>query len=135
MTTISQTPRRRIMAAAMLAAAGATVAAGTLAAAAPADAAPAKTYVAISYSPETGHWGWGNQYNNLEQATIRSLSECQNAGGNHCVFIAWAENGCAALAVNGPSYYGWYGPTLSAAESAALQRNGGGHIEVSRCSW
>ncbi len=85
--------------------------------------------------PQQSHvWGWGNNYTALDGARIRSLSECQSHGGNHCEFIAWAENGCAALAVNGDNFYGWYGPTCAVAEQQALARNGGGHIEMSQCS-
>jgi Domain of unknown function (DUF4189) len=126
MTTI------KIAAATMLAAAGAVVA-GALGAAAPANA-QADKFVAISYSPETGSYGWGNNYDSLDGARIRSLSECQNFGGNHCVFLAWSRNGCAALAVNGDNYYGWYGATRWEAEQQALSRNGGGYILVSQCA-
>ena len=80
----------KIAAATMLAAAGAVVA-GALGAAAPANAQVDK-FVAISYSPETGSYGWGNNYDDLDSARIRSLSECQNFGGNHCVFLAWSKN-------------------------------------------
>ena len=135
MTTTHNTPRRRrtkAAAAALLAASGAIIAAG-LGAAAPANAAPDK-FVAISYSPETKHWGWGNNYDNLDSARIRSLVECQDAGGNHCVFLAWSKNGCAALAVNGDSYYGWYGANRWEAEQGALQRTGGGYIAISKCA-
>jgi hypothetical protein len=122
----------KIAAATMLVATGAVLA-GALGAAAPANA-QADKFVAISYSPETGAYGWGNNYDNLDSAMVRSLAECQNYGGNHCVFLAWSKNGCAALAVNGGNYYGWYGATRADAEAGALQRNGGGHILVSQCA-
>ena len=76
----------------------------------------------------------GHNYNDLDGARIRSLSECANHGGNHCVFLAWSKNGCAALAVNGGNYYGWYGANRWEAGQGALQRNGGGHIHVSQCA-
>jgi Domain of unknown function (DUF4189) len=136
--TKSQPSRgRRIAAATLLVAAGATTAGMILAA--PANAAD--KYVAISFSPENGAYGWGNNYDTEDGARIRSLTECQNYGGTHCVFIAWAQNGCAALAVGDRNayggfdqYYGWYGPTLAAAEKAALEKNGGGTILISKCS-
>lgn len=96
--------------------------------------ADADKFVAISYSAESHVFGWGNNYTDLDGARIRSLSECQGHGGNHCEFIAWSKNGCAALAVNGDNFYGWYGPTAQDAEREALARNGGGHILVSKCS-
>jgi Domain of unknown function (DUF4189) len=138
-TTPTITRRRRIAAATLLAAAGAMTAIG-VGAAAPANAEPDK-YVAISFSPENGAYGWGNSYNDLDGARIRSLTECQNFGGTHCVFIAWAKNWCAALAVGDRNpyggydqYYGWYGPTQADAEQQALAKNNGGRILVSRCA-
>jgi hypothetical protein len=125
-------PRSRIAAAALLFAAGPAVAV-PLAAAPPASAG-GDTYVAISYSPETDKWGTGWNFNTLDAARTRSLSECQNAGGNHCIFVAWAKNGCAALAVDGDRYYGWYGANPIDAQDQALVKNGGGTIEVTQCS-
>lgn len=122
---------RQITLATMLTAAGALVI-SALGAAAPASADD--TFVAISYSEESHVWGWGSDYPTLDGARIRSLSECQSHGGNHCEFIAWAENSCAALAVDGNKFYGWYGATIADAKREALARNGGGRIAVSRCS-
>jgi hypothetical protein len=137
MTKTKPSRGRRFAATTLLVAAGATTASMILAA--PANAAD--KFVALSFSPENGSYGWGNNYDTQDGARIRSLSECQNYGGTHCVFIAWAKNGCAALAVGDKNayggydqYYGWYGPTLPEAEQAALGKNGGGHILVSRCS-
>ena len=111
-------------------AAGVAVGGGVLAPAAHAD----DKFVAISYSAETGTYGWGNNYSDLDGARVRSLTECQNRGGNHCVFVAWSDNGCAALATSPTSYYGWYGATRAEAEQGALSRNGGGAILVSECA-
>jgi Domain of unknown function (DUF4189) len=137
MTKSEPSRRRRIAAATLLVAAGATSAGMFLAA--PANAAD--KYVAISFSPENGAYGWGNNYDSEDGARIRSLSECQNYGGTHCVFIAWARNGCAALAVGDRNpyggfdqYYGWYGPSIASAEQQALAKNGGGTILISKCS-
>jgi Domain of unknown function (DUF4189) len=128
---------RRIAAATLLVVAGATTGATILAAPANAD----DKFVAISFSPENGAFGWGNNYDTQDGARIRSLTECQNYGGTHCVFIAWARNACAALAVGERNayggydqYYGWWGNTIADAEKAALDKNGGGTILISKCS-
>jgi hypothetical protein len=140
MTTTQNTARRAKSAAAAMLFAASAVAAGALGSAAPANAA-ADNFVAISFSTENGAYGWGNSYSDLDSARIRSLSECQNHGGTHCVFLTWAKNWCSALAVGDrnvyggyDSYYGWYGPTLPNAEQQALAKNGGGHVLVSRCA-
>jgi Domain of unknown function (DUF4189) len=91
-------------------------------------------FVAISYSPDNGAYGWGNNYATLDEATNRSLSECQNFGGTNCARVAWAKNQCAALAVDDDSYYGWYGRNRIEADAQALVKNHGGRILVSRCS-
>lgn len=122
-------PSHRFAAAVL--AAGA-VAAGAMAAAAPASAAT--RYVAIAYSPGTHVSGWANGYDNLDGAHVRALNECNKAGGSHCVTVTWSRNGCAALAVRGDNYYGWYGATRAAAEQEALRRNSGGYIAVSKCA-
>jgi hypothetical protein len=127
MTTTQQAPRRRMIAATMLAAA-AVAGVGALAAAAPASAAPAK-FIAISYSPATGHVGKG-QSTNLDAAIAGSLSEC----GGHCAVQTWSKNGCVALAVSGQYYYGWYGSNLRDAQQGAMQRTGpGSYVAWSGC--
>jgi hypothetical protein len=125
--------RRRIAAATLLAAAGAVAAAG-LGTAAPAHADDEIKFVAIAYSPATGSWGWGNNYDSYNGATGRAMSECQNYGGTDCQIAAWSKDGCAALAVEDDRWYGWYGPNRLVAESLALFKNHGGHILESRCS-
>ena len=127
MTTIKQTPHRRIIAATVMAAA-AVAGVGALATAAPASAAPAKAapkYLAISYSTATGHVGKG-QSTNLDAAIAGSLSEC----GGHCAVSTWSKNGCVALAVSGQYHYGWYGSTLRDAQQGAMQRTGPGSYVV-----
>jgi hypothetical protein len=138
----SNITRTKAAAAAMLFAAGAVVASatGAVGIAAPANAAADK-FVGISFSPENGAWGTGWNYTSLDSARIRSMSECQNHGGTHCVFLTWAKNGCSALAVGNrglygqyDNYYGWYGPTPAEAQQQALAKNGGGSILVTQCS-
>lgn len=129
MTTTQQTPRRRMIAAATMLAAAAVASVGALATAAPASAAPTK-YIAISYSPATGHVGKG-QSTNLDAAIAGSLSEC----GGHCAVQTWSKNGCVALAVSGPYYYGWYGANLRDAQQGAMQRTGpGSYVVWSGCA-
>jgi hypothetical protein len=129
MTTTKNTVRRA--AAAMLVAIGAVVATGL--GAAPQAAAAVDTFVAISYSLDTGEWSWGNNVANLDQAKARSMGECLNHHTNHCVTVSWAQNGCAALAVNGTTYFGGYGATAADAEKMALEKTRGGQA-VSKCS-
>jgi hypothetical protein len=128
---------RRSSAAHTLTATALLVVSGALAAGALATAPPAMAaskYVAIAYSPVTHSYGYGRNQPTLDAAHVRALDECSKAGGSHCVTVTWAQTSCAALAVKGEDYYGWYGATLQAAEQEALQRNGGGVIAVSRCA-
>jgi hypothetical protein len=73
-----------------------------------------------------------------DQARIASLSNCQNNGGNQCVFEMSAKNECAAAAAND---YGQIeaasDPSVQAAETSAmgkLQNSQGSHVVVSGCS-
>lgn len=113
---------------------------GVLGPAAPASADSGK-YVAVAVSQEKGPYGWGNDYSTENGAQQRSLTECANHGGTHCVMAAWSHNGCVALAVGDQDAYGGYknywgmnGATLGEAERAALAKNGGGHVVVAKCS-
>ena len=130
-TTTTQTPRRRMMAATMLAAA-AVASVGALGTAAPANAGPTKSapkYLAISYSTATGHVGTG-QATNLDAAVAGSLSQC----GGHCAVMTWSKNGCVALAVSGQYHYGWYGSNIRDAQQGAMQRTGpGSYVAWSGC--
>jgi hypothetical protein len=129
MTTTKNTARRA--AAAMLVAIGAVVATGL--GATPQAAAAVDTFVAISYSLDTGEWGWANNATNLDQARIASMGECLNHHTNHCVSVSWAKNGCAAPAVNGTNYFGGFGATAADAEIMAMEKTRGGRV-VSKCS-
>jgi hypothetical protein len=131
--------RTAVAAATMLLASGAVMA-GALNTAAPAHADGDK-YVAVALSPEKGPDGWGAEYPSENGAQQRSLTECVNHGGTHCVMVAWSKNGCAAIAVGDKDAYGGYknyfgmnGASVGAAEQAALAKNGGGHILVARCA-
>ena len=112
------------------AAAGAALSALT---AAPAIAA-ADSYVAIAYSPDTGIFGWANNASTRAAAESAAMAYCAQYGGTDCQIAVWTKNGCAALAVDADSWNGGYAATSAAAEAQALSENGGGTIEVSKCS-
>ena len=135
MATHPATPRPRATnsaAAALLIGAGAVVL-GVLGAAAPANATASK-FVAIAYSPDARVFGYANGYATQTDAQQFALASCQEHGGTDCRITGWAQDGCAALAVDTNRYYGWYGPTPAAAEQQALYRNGGGHIIEVACT-
>lgn len=132
--------RRAATAAGAMLIAASAVMTGALGTAATASAATDR-YVAVALSPEKGPAGWGAKFSSENGAQQRSLTECANSGGTHCVMAAWSKNGCVALAVGDQDAYGGYknywgmnGATLEAAEQAALAKNGGGHIRVARCA-
>lgn len=92
-------------------------------------------WVAIAYDPGNGAHGWANNKTTKYWAIDAARGSCFEFGGKACVEAAWAtNNGCAALAVDGDRWSGSDGPNLAAAENAALAKNGGGHIVLSRCS-
>ncbi|MDT5077452.1 MAG: hypothetical protein QOJ80_2089 [Mycobacterium sp.] len=107
-----------------------------------ANAAP-DAYVAISVglgndNPPVVTIGGMSIGPDADQARIASLSNCQNNGGNHCVFEMSATNACAAAAAND---YGEIeaaqNPSVQAAESSAmskLQNQQGAHVVVSGCA-
>jgi hypothetical protein len=72
------------------------------------------------------------------QARIDSLSNCQNNGGNHCVYEMGAKNSCAAAAANDAGEIeAASDPSVQTAESNAkskLQSQQGAHVVVSGCS-
>lgn len=125
--------KNRIAAAALIA--GATIA-GTLGAtaiAAPSNAAP-NLYVALAYSFQSNVSGIAVT-GDPEESRINSLANCQDKGGNHCVWFGSFENTCAALAILGQQE--WVtatGATPKDAENQALAQNPGSHIAVSGCT-
>jgi hypothetical protein len=113
-------------------------AAATLAGLAVTTAVPAHaadSFASIYYSPATTVYGWAANAPSRAAAEDAANGYCHQYGGTDCEMAAWAVNGCVALATgsNG-SWHGWYGPTIPAAEQAALAKNGGGTIAVSKCS-
>lgn len=118
-----------------LAAGGAAVATALCAlAVSPPAGAAADTYVAIAFSASDGIYGWANNASTRADAENAAMSYCNQYGGADCQIAVWAKNGCAALAVSAGSWHGGYASTAAAAEAGALKANGGGSIEVSKCS-
>ena len=117
-----------------LIAGGAAAAAGFGALAIAPAGASADTYVAIAYSEDAGVSGWANNASTRADAESMAMSHCADYGGTDCTIVVWAKNGCGALAVDGSNWAPGLGATLAAAEADALKDNGGGSIEVSKCS-
>jgi hypothetical protein len=125
-------------------AAGSSVAlfAGSLAVApvAKADCAPWELQAcwgAIAYSPKTGAWGSDTNAKSQSHAQTDALVQCGIAGPtNDCVTAIWGP-ACLALATNSAvAYNGAAGPTLDAADAAALADvpDGGGQITAQVCN-
>lgn len=141
MTSNNPGRRLRIAAGVTLLAMGAALA-NLLGATVTANAAP-DAYVAISVglgndNPPVVTIGGMSIGPDADQARIASLSNCQNNGGNHCVFEMSATNACAAAAAND---YGEIeaaqNPSVQAAEGSAmsmLQNQQGAHVVVSGCA-
>jgi hypothetical protein len=130
--------RRQITAGAMIFAASV---AGVLSTTATAHAADA--YVALSVglandNPPVQTVGGMSIGPDADQARIASLSNCQNNGGNHCVFEVSATNGCAAAAANDAGEIeAASDASVQVAQNSAmskLQSQQGAHIVVSGCS-
>jgi hypothetical protein len=126
--TISRT---RIVAAATLAAGA--VLAGALGSATPANAAP-DLYIGLAYSFQSGISGIAVTGND-EQSRINSLGNCQDKGGNHCVWFGTFKNTCAAMAILGQQEWNTAtGATPKDAQDQAVAQNPGSHIAVSGCT-
>ncbi|MDT5124429.1 MAG: hypothetical protein QOI28_2240 [Mycobacterium sp.] len=126
---------RRNTAATLLLAAGAAVLGG-LVAAAPANAADA--YVALSYSLESKIGGTAVGAT-PDAARLASLQNCQNNGGNHCVYYVGAQNSCVAIAIGtDPTLHQEWSTAINSvvelARKQALSNNGGGVIGTSGCT-
>jgi hypothetical protein len=146
-----------IKAATMLVTVGA-IAAGGLGAAATADARPpgpgpspapgvpeqsqsgVQTYGALAYSATTGVWATASgQWGSAASAQAMAITTCQNAGGGNCTSAGDVSDGCRALAVgedNAVALNRWQsraGATKVAAQTAAIDANGGGRIAAVSC--
>ena len=76
---------------------------------------------AIAYSPKTGHWADFINENEQSRAVLHAVDQCDITGQtNDCVVAIWGT-ACMALAWNDAgAYNGGAGPTLDAADAAAL---------------
>ncbi len=118
--------------AAVTLAAGAALA-GLFGTASPAGAA-SDLYVGLAYSFDTNVSGIAVT-GDSEQSRIGSLGNCQDKGGNHCVWFGSFKNTCAALAILGAQEWNTAtGATRKDAEDQALAQNPGSHIAVSGCT-
>ena len=108
--------------------------AGAFGMAAPANAAT-DYYIGLSYSFESHVAGRAMNQLNQTDAQIRSLSNCQDSGGNHCVLYALEKNTCVALAVKDPEQWRTAtGSTAAAAQQAAMAQLPGSQIATSGCA-
>ena len=66
---------------------------------------------AISYSPNTGAYGYSYDYSNQQTAIDAAQNECNQESGRigDCENLVWFQNACASLAVasNGSYGSGW----------------------------
>lgn len=119
-------------------AAGSAAVAATLAGIAIAIAAPANAdpkYSAITYSHNTGAWGWAMLAGSQQQAEDVAMTYCAGAGGTDCkVMAASVAGGCVALARGVTTAAGGSGPTPAEAQGNAYGQTGGGQLLVSTCS-
>lgn len=114
--------------------AGAVVAATAVASFTVAPANAAGSWAAIAYSPAVGATGWGYDSATKGEAEDIALGYCRDYGGTDCQIAASAATGCLALADSPTHWAGGLGPTQGAAETDALNDNGGGSILVSGCT-
>jgi hypothetical protein len=100
--------------------------------AAPAQAA-GESWIVIASSPATDNWAWAIR-RSKDDATQVAIGQCSKHGATDCQWVARSTN-CAAYAKrdNGRGN-GGTGPSLWDAEHDALLKNGGGWIEVSKCT-
>lgn len=99
--------------------------------------APRISYGAIAYSPDSGAWGYSEQYGSRAQAESRARKECRE---KDCEIAAWFYNSCGAVAAsdNG-SWGGAQGGSVERAQQGAQARcakEGGTNCKIlfSRCS-
>lgn len=127
-----ESPGRRLAVTTMLAAGAA--AAAILAP--PAAQANVDYYVALAYSMESDVRGVAFNLTDPEQARIGALKNCQDDGGNHCVWYGTFRNECAALAVKGvQEWVAIPAADLQTAEQKALAANPGSKIGASGCAY
>ena len=75
-------------------------------------------YAAIAYSPKTGKWGYGCNYDTKAEAIARAVEEC----GHKDAKTNWCKNAWISLAISDDSKGGWgsaWGETREEAQRAA----------------
>jgi len=99
--------------------------------------APRLSCGAIAYSPDSGAWGYSEEYGSRAQAESRARKECRS---NDCEIAAWFYNSCGAgSASDNGSWGGAQGDNEQRAQHGAQARcakEGGTNckVVVSRCS-
>ena len=99
--------------------------------------APRRSYGAIAYSPDSGAWGYSEEYGSRAQAEGRARKECRE---KDCEIATWFYNSCGAVAAsNNGSWGGAQGDDVRSAQQGAQARcakEGGTNCKVlfSRCS-
>jgi hypothetical protein len=107
--------------------------AGAFGAAAPTNAV-ADLYLGLSYSFDSDISGIAVVAIEND-ARINSLGNCQDKGGNHCVWFGTFRNTCAAMAIEGVQEWNTAtGASRKDAENQALAQNPGSHVVVSGCT-
>jgi serine/threonine-protein kinase len=87
---------------------------------APALQAAGDRFAAIAYSPKTGRWGYGANYETKGEAIARARREC----GRSDARTNWCRNAWIALAISDQSPGGWgsaWGETAQEARQAATR--------------
>ncbi|HEX2286424.1 MAG TPA: DUF4189 domain-containing protein [Mycobacterium sp.] len=117
----------------VLALVSAVTACGALSAVTSPPATAAGPYAVIAWSAPEGVSGTGEGAT-FDEAVEKAKASCQSNGGTVCQQAVTTEVACIALAVDGAKFTGGRGPTLNAARSDALARNGGGTVKQAMCS-
>ena len=116
---------------------GGTAAAPT----APSAASPSETndggysYVALAIAPRGDFVGSAWDAPTLEAADQAALAQCLTASGLTCQIGAWGVNGCVAVAFDGDTWAGAFGPDAAGAGTNALDKlAANGTVAAVRCS-
>jgi hypothetical protein len=142
----TNSPARRITAAALMVAAAGAFAVGGVGLAATANAKPIvtnpapgvptaplapsndKSYAAIAFSPASGTWASFTNASSFVDASVGAVNACHDAGGGLCVLtgstsVTGGGASCVALAVHPEHWVLWHsgvGPTQISSMTAAL---------------
>ena len=106
-----------------------------------AGSATADSFGAISYSRQTGSYGYSTGYSYRQAAESAAFDYCYQYGGRDCNTVLWFNNACGALSLsqNGAWGVAWHGDIYQAQNAAIgyCQSNGGQGcwLEISDCSF